>query len=303
MQNTETQNAEPPAIQGSNADWIADRAIRGLIKLCHMLPYRRRVPVMGRVVARVIAPLVGYRRRAMRNLEFIYPELDASQRRNLADRVCDNAGRTLIENYSPEDFSKHLQGTRVFGDGLPAIEQAKRDGRPVMFVTAHFGNHDAARYVLKQHGYDIGGLYRPMSNPFFNEHYVETLAHVSGKIFPQSREGIVGLRKYLSDGGMAVLFIDVSVSNGTPITFLGQPALTALSSAVFSMKSDALMIPYFAIRKSNGLDFEVLVDAPIPHSEPLQMMEEATARLEAQVNARPEQWFWVHRRWKGAVGY
>lgn len=256
---------------------------------------------MGWFISRVLSPLVGYRRRAMRNLAFIYPELDQSQRRNLANAVTNNAGRALMENYSGEEFRAHLKNTKTVGEGLPAVLQAQKDNRPVMFVTGHFGNHDAARYVLNDLGLSIGGLYRPMSNPFFNEHYVETLANVSGPIFARGRKGIIGFSKHLKSGGMAVLFFDVAMTEAEKIPFMGQPAYTALSAAEFALKYDALMVPYFAIRKSDGLNFEILVDAPIPHSTPIEMMTEATKRLEAQIINRPEQWFWVHRRWKGVL--
>jgi KDO2-lipid IV(A) lauroyltransferase len=59
-------------------------------------------------------------------------------------------------------------------------------------------------------------------------------------------------------------------------------------------------VPFWGIRQPDGLGFETAVEEPIRHGTPLAMMEEATRRLEARIEAHPGQWFWVHRRWKGA---
>ena len=97
---------------------------------------------------------------------------------------------------------------------------------------------------------------------------------------------------------MATLLIDVYDADGTEMPFLGRPALTALSAAQLALRYDALLVPYFGIRAADGVSFSVEIDAPIPHPEPRDMMRAATAALEARITRHPEQWFWVHRRWK-----
>jgi KDO2-lipid IV(A) lauroyltransferase len=83
-----------------------------------------------------------------------------------------------------------------------------------------------------------------------------------------------------------------------PIRFLGKPARTALSAADLALRYDAPMIPIYATRRSNGLDFDVVVEAPISRGTPLEMTEAVTRSLEARILATPGQWFWIHRRWK-----
>ncbi len=261
------------------------------------MPYRQRLAFMGALTRRVIGPVAGYRNRSLANLEMIWPELDFAARRRIANAVNDNTGRTLIENYSGSDFAAHLAGTQPQGDGLAPLARAKAEGRPVIFVTGHFGNYEAPRQVLTQRGYTIGGLYRPMSNPFFNEHYVKTMEGVSGPVFPKGRPGTMAFARFLKSGGMATLLFDVSDKSGEAIPFLDHPAYTSLSAATFALRFDALLIPYFGIRK-NGVDFDIEVEAPIPHSNPRDMTIEMTKRLEARIIENPGQWFWVHRRWK-----
>lgn len=102
----------------------------GSIKSALALPYERRVRWFGGAVERVVAPLAGYRTRAEAQLELIWPEMDAPERRALARSVCNNFGRTMIENYSGAAFANQIQGATVSGGGLAPLEQAKQDGRP-----------------------------------------------------------------------------------------------------------------------------------------------------------------------------
>mgnify|MGYP002832625520 CR=1 FL=1 len=139
------------------------------------------------------------------------------------------------------------------------------------------------RAALVARGWRIGGLYRPMANPFFNEHYAANMHALSDPVFEQGRRGTMGLLKHIRGGGMGVLLFDVYSSDGTPIDFLGQPAPTLTSSAEIAVKTGALFVPFFGIRKADGLSFEAVFEAPIPHGEPVEMMREATRRLEARI--------------------
>ncbi len=279
------------------SDWIIDRTLRGIIATALALPYKQRVRWFGAMIERGAAPMVGYRKRASDQLQLIWPDMDDDARRILARKVCNNFGRTMIENYSGADFAKQIEGAQVSGAGLAPLEQAKADGRPVLFVTGHFGNHEAPRQALVQRGYTIGGLYRPIANPYFNAHYAQNMLEMSGDVFAQGRKGTVGFVRMLKQGGMGTLLFDVRATGFSKIPFMGHPAHTATSVADIALKIDALVIPYFGIRQPDGLSFDVAVEAPIAPSTPEQMMIDITARLEARIHANPEQWFWVHRRW------
>ncbi len=283
-------------------DWLADRALRGLIGSVMRLPYASRVPMMGSTLRRGIGPLAGYRRRAMRNLALIYPDMPDVKRRQIAGAVCDNFGRTLIENYSHQDFARHLRGTEPTGDGMLALAEAAAKARPVIFVTGHFGNHEAPRQVLTRLGHTIGGLYRPMANAYFNAHYAKTMTSWGGPVFAQGSKGTIGFARHLKSGGMGTLLFDVNSDAGEPIEFMGRTAMTATSAADMALKFDALVLPYFGTRKADGLHFDIVVEAPIALSDPITMTAEMNARLAARVHQTPEQWFWVHRRWKNKQG-
>lgn len=282
---------------GTSTDWLTDRILRGLFGAAKLLPYGPRGRVMSAATRRVIGPLAGYRRRALDNLAFVWPELDPGARRRIARQVLDNMGRTLIENYSASDLAQHLGQTEATGLGLTAIAEAKAAGRPVLFVTGHFGNYEAPRHVLTRMGYTIGGLYKPMSNPYFNAHYARTMEGISGPLFETGHKGTMGFARHLKRGGMATMLFDVADSSAENLPFLERPARTSRAAATIALRCNALLVPYFGTRRG-GTGFEIDVEAPIAETNPEQMTRDMTARLEARVLKDPGQWFWVHRRWK-----
>jgi KDO2-lipid IV(A) lauroyltransferase len=289
-----------PSLRGSAADRVVDFALRGAIGAAMALPYPQRVAFFGTMTRRVAGPLAGYRRRALANLALIHPDWTETRRNAVAEQVLDNFGRTLIENYSWRELGARLAQAPVTGGGLAHLEEARARGRLVVFVTGHFGNHEAPRHALARLGYSIGGLYREMGNPYVNAHYAATMERVSGPVFAKGRKGTLGFVRHLAGGGMATILFDLHDRGGVAIPFLGRPATTATTAADLTLRYDALLLPYWGVRQADGLGFEVALEEPIPHGTPLAMMTEATRRLEARVEAHPGQWFWVHRRWKGA---
>lgn len=290
--------SKPISPNATHANWLTDRVLRGLLGTVMRLPYEKRVSAMGRIMANGIGPLTSYRKRAETHLAAAFPDQTQDECRAMATAVCDNFGRTLIENYSWREFGQRLSQTQPQGDGLAAIEAARAANQAVIFVTGHIGNHEAPRHVLTQTGLTIGGLYRPMANPYFDAHYAKTMSSWGGPVFAQGRQGTIGFAKHLKAGGMATLLFDVANAGGINIQFMGHPARTATSAADLALRMNAVVIPYFGIRQADGLGFDIHIEAPIPRDTPEVMMTEMTKRLEARVRATPAQWFWVHRRWK-----
>ncbi|MCF8511483.1 MAG: lysophospholipid acyltransferase family protein [Rhodobacteraceae bacterium] len=278
--------------------WLQDRALRALFWAMLRLPYRWRVPLAGWVVSRVVAPLAGYRARIRENLAMIMPHLPAAEVARIVRAVPDNVGRTLIEIYSGAEFVAHAVSHPLTGAGVAALETAHQAGRPVILVTGHFGNYDASRAALIAKGYRVGALYNPMKNPYFNNHYVAAISQIGTPVFPKGKKGLGDMVRHLRSGGMLGLLMDQAMRHGAPVTFFGQTAMTALSAAELALKYDAVVIPTYAVRQRDGLSFQIIVEAPIPHGTPEAMTQALNDSLEAIVRQNIDQWFWIHRRWK-----
>ena len=278
--------------------WLQNLFLRSLIGLALLLPYALRVPFFGALMRRVIAPVIGYRARALDNLALIWPGMAPTERQAIAAQVADNVGRTLIENYSSKDFMDRMKRIDPVGPGMAALVAARSKGQPAILVTGHFGNYEAARASLVAQGFAVGGLYRAARNSYFNAHYVRTMEAFGGPVFAQGRRGTAGFVRHLRGGGQLVLLFDQDVRGAPQIDFLGQPARTATSAADLALRYDALLIPFYATRLPDGLSFAIDLEAPIAHSDAATMTAALSASLEVRVRANPEQWFWIHRRWK-----
>lgn len=273
-------------------------AMQAALKPALALPYEKRVRFMGWLMSRVVAPALRWDRRIEKNLAMVLPDLPEADVRRLVRSVPDNAGRTLIENFSTEELLKRAADTPITGEGLAAFEEAQAAGRPVILATGHFGNYEAGRAALTRRGHTIGGLYRPLTNPYFNESYRRTMEAFGGPVVPQGRQGTAAFVRALKDGRAMVLLFDLFVHEGEEIPFMGRPVRTALSAAELSLRYGADLIPFYAIRQPDGLTFEVEMDAPVPHSDPATMTRALNESLEARIATHMDQWFWVHRRWK-----
>ncbi len=278
--------------------WTQNLILMGLIGVMRILPYRYRVPFGGWLMRVVIAGVAGYRSRVRENLALIWPDLPQARVKELVRSVLDNAGRTLAELYSPAEFKAQVAQTPILGAGLDPILQAQRQGRGVILVSGHFGNHDIARAVLAGKGMTAGALYRPQRNPYFDAHFSTTIRAISEPLFARGRRGLADLVTYLRKGGIVGMLIDQHFHTGAPLDFLGHRALTALSAADLALKYNCLLVPVYGIRQPDGLHFELIVEEPITHSDAKTMTQALNNSLAAQVRQHPAQWFWVHRRWK-----
>jgi len=278
--------------------WLWDRALRIILWVLLRLPYRWRVPMFGWLSSRIVAPIAGYDRRVRENLAQVLPDLTPEEVRRIERSVPDNVGRTMIEMYSGAEFIARAARHPATGPGLAAFEAAAAAHRPIIIVTGHFGNYNAARAALIARGHVIAGLYRPLENPWFNSHYVAAMESIGKPMFARGRRGMAEMVRFLRGGGILGLLIDQRMQQGAKLSFFGHEALTALSAAELALKYDALLLPVYAIRQENGLDFDILVEAPITPGAPEAMTQALNDSLEALVRTHPGQWLWIHRRWK-----
>lgn len=280
------------------SDWIIDRLWRGLIWGALRLPHKARVSAMGWLFRTVVGPLTGRAQQANDNLAMIFPEMPEGERARITRAVLDNVGRVVMENYATTDQMTRAQAWQPTGPGWDAAEQARTEGRPILFISGHYGNYQAGRAALNGRGYQMGGLYRPLNNDYLNAHYIATIEDVGGGAFTRDRRGLAGFVKHLKSGAQGAILIDQYIFEGRIFDFMGHPAPTSTAAAEMALKYNALLVPIYSTRMENGLDFKIELEDPIPHSDAETMTTALNDSLSARVRAAPEQWFWVHNRWK-----
>lgn len=270
--------------------------ISAVLGLLSVLPFETRRRVSGWIFSRIVAPLARYDRRIRDNLANVRPELTEAEVEAHVREVPYNVGQTLSELFSPQDVARMAKHTPLVGRGLDDLRQAQAEGRPSILVSGHYGNYDIIRSALIQEGLNVGGFYRPMNNPYFNDVYVKTISQIGTPLFPRGSAGMAKMVRFLKSGGTLAILIDQRMGNGVDVTFFGRRASTATSVADLAIKYNAVVVPCYATRTAEG--FEAVFEDPIAHGEPRDMIQALNDSLEAQVRKHSTQWFWIHRRWK-----
>lgn len=291
MQDTPRPPARP-ARRRTRDRWIGI-AVSALLAL----PYGWRVRLAG-ALGGALARIGGLPRRIARAVRHFRPDLPEAEVGRIARAVPGNLARMGIEIFSGAAFAARAARYPIAGPGLAALDAAHAAGRPVVLVTAHFGNYDAWRAALIARGFRVGGYFKEMAGLELNARYVAAIEAIGQPLFATGREGVAGMVRFLRGGGMLGILIDLDRPNGVMLDFLGQPTRTVLSMAEMALRYDALLVPVWGIRQPDGLDFRIQIDAPIPHSTPEAMTQALNDALAAMVREHPEQWLWWHNRRK-----
>ncbi|GIT89562.1 lipid A biosynthesis lauroyl acyltransferase [Jannaschia pagri] len=275
--------------------WIQAVALRALLMGVALFPLSVRRRVVGTVTEWIvrISPL---RRRAESNLSLIWPDMAPADRARLTGQVARNAGRTLTGIWFNRDLAREAQALTPEGSGLAALTAAKAAGRGAIIVSGHFGQWEMIRHVLKREGLETGALYRPNNNPYYEPIFRAGIELGGQPIIPKGAPGMRAMLKHLKSGGFVALLPDQYVGDGPFIDFLGAPAATSLSPAELALRYDVPLVPAFAPWEDGAP--RIVIEAPIPPSDPLTMMTAFNARLASWVERHPSQWHWLHKRWK-----
>ena len=275
--------------------------IHFVLNILKIFPYRSRIHAGSLIFRIFISPLTGNKKRIENNLNLVMPNLLENEKNELASRCLDNIGMTMFELLSPKDFKLAGQRAKVLGPGIALLERARDESKPVILISGHFGNYDVIRANLISKGYELGALYRPMNNPYFNATYLKSISSIGVPLFARGNNGMAEMMKFLRDGKSIALLIDQHMANGEPLKFFGKTAFTATSAAKMAIKYDAILMPFFVVRKGRTSDFDLHFEAPIEHSNPIKMTQDFNDRLEARVKENLDQWLWTHKRWKSIV--
>jgi len=278
---------------------VSDAFIRGFLSVMLKLPYNTRMNTVAWLADHVLVPLSGNRRRIWANLDLAMPELSKTEREKIVHEVAQSMGRMLMETYSGDEFQERAAAASIVGPGNAVLEQAHKDGKAALLVTGHFGNYLAVRGSFLSRGMPIGGLYKRMSNPFFNDHYVAAMADFGEPMFERGRRGMSNMLKHLRGGGFVGILHDQRINDAPIYNFMGKPTRTAQSAAELALKYKVDLVPCYGIRQSDG-SFVIETEAPIPHTNAQEMTQLLNDGLEAIVRRHPGQWMWTHNRWRGA---
>ena len=246
-----------------------------------------------------------HREIALRNLKRIYPDRDDSWHRLIAQESFAELGRTMLE--LPHVFlrSKEFLRSRIDVDqqGLAEMRQCLESGQGVIFAGTHYANWELGALIPSLFDLPSSQLYRTVRQKPLEE-LLKGWRERFGNRLHSRNESIRWLPKALKDGNIAGLMIDQHLSNGVPVPFLGHPAQSATTLALYARKHGT---PVFSgLFRRIGRDFRFRIDfkridfpaatADADHDlvEYTRIIADSFAEV---IHERPESWLWVHRRW------
>jgi len=274
----------------------------GLLRLASFLPVSSQLAI-GRGlgwVGRHVVP--GRRRIAARNLALCFPELSAAGRQALLHQHFASLGMTLMEHGLAWWATDELVRQRVTVQGAGHLLAAVGTGRGVVLLTGHFGTQEFTGRVFRLLVPAIGALYRPNKNPFVDEILRRIRARSATVMIP--KQSMRRMIRLLRQGTPVWYAPDQSHRRAMSalIPFCGEPAMTATALSEIARLGDALVIPVLPRRigTTGRYSLEILPAlTDFPGASPEDDARRVNALLEAHIRTAPEQYFWIHRRFKG----
>lgn len=248
----------------------------------------------------------GLRRTGMRNLEMAFPAMDEAERRRILRSSFVSLGRQLGEFSQFPRATPESMRDLVEYDGIEILWEAKRRGRGIIFLTAHLGAWEILSFAHSALYEPISFMVRPIDNPRVEE-LVEARRTRFGNQPIDKKSAARAAMKLLRGGGILGVLADLNTHphEGVFVPFFNRLACTTGGVAVLALRTDASVIPVVAPWDEKRGKF-------VFHGEPILELVRTgdhqrdveintarfTAAIERQVRTYPDQWLWIHKRWK-----
>ena len=261
-----------------------------------------RASALGGALARRIGPSLAISERARRNLRRAFPGSPEIEIERIVTDMWDNLGRVAAEYPHLREIRVFEPGGRVETHGLEHMDRAVAAGRRMIIFSGHIANWEIALLAAVQYGISVAQIYRAANNPLVDRMITRFRGH-AGELIPKgavaARRAIAMLRR----GGHLTMLADQKINDGIPVAFFGRPAMTSSALASLALRFECDVFPA-RVERLNGAHFRLTVFPPLPlprsgdhHADVAALMARVNAILEDWVRDRPEQWFWLHRRW------
>lgn len=240
------------------------------------------------------------RRVALRNLEMAMPERSIEDRQTIATGVFHSIARMMVSFARMPGIGAGQVGEWIRYDGYEHFAQALERGRGVLFATAHLGNWELSAYAHSLMSAPMHVVARPLDNPLLDA-LVESRRTASGNHLIQKKDYARGILKALAANQAVGILIDqnTSVDEGVFVNFFGVPACANAGFAKLAARTGAAVIPGFALWREAEKRYVLKFYPPVEITGDLAAdSQRLHSQLEAVIREYPDQWLWIHRRWK-----
>ena len=259
--------------------------------------------VFGRIVYWLLSRL---RRTGLRNLELAFPEMPVETRRHTLKRMYRNLGWQLAEFCRMERYTAANTAQMIRYEGLEHFMAAEARGNGVLILTGHLGAWELSSFYHSLMGHPMGMVIRRLDNRWLDE-FVNRIRCLHGNRVNHKDDFARGLLTAMRRGESVGILMDTNMTppQGVFVDFFGTAACTASGLARVALKTGAAVVPGFLLWEAaerryvlhfgERIEFVATDDA---ESDIVALTQACTGVLEAWVRRYPEQWLWIHRRWK-----
>lgn len=247
-----------------------------------------------------------HRRVAMENLKIAFGnEKDEHELRVIAKRSYQHWGRSLAELARVMILSPERVMGWVKIEGLDHFLDAQKKGRGVLYLTAHLGNWELMGLAHSLRGYPINVVARPLDNPLLEDVLFRLRTRWGNRVIKKGG-ALREVLKLLKEGETIGFLLDQNVApdQGVFVNFFGRPACTHKTLALLALKTVAVVLPILTFRGSTNRH-RIIIEPPVLLEETGDTEQDVvintqkfTSVIESYVRQHPDQWLWVHRRWK-----
>ena len=249
---------------------------------------------------------VRLRRVGLRNLALAFPEKSRRERARILHGVFTSFGRQAAEVALFPKYTRENIGKVVVYDGFENFERALARGKGVLFLTAHLGAWELSAFAHSLHGHPLHVVMRPLDNVYLDR-LTRRYRTMHGNSMVDKDDFVRGLLSAMKAGETVGILMDTNMTppQGVFVDFFGIPACTASGLARIALRTEAAVVPGFtiwdpALRKYR-LRFEPAVELVRTGNDDADAVANTalfTKIIEEYVRRYPDQWLWVHRRWK-----
>jgi KDO2-lipid IV(A) lauroyltransferase len=282
--------------------WPARLLVAVSVGLVRILPGSLQRAFAGAVGA--LAYRLSIRRKvALENLRAAFPELPQAELQRIARGAYRNLALGVLEALTVDQLSTELLERAVVTDSWAPIQAAFDAGKGLLVATAHFGSWELFAEVMARRGKKLSAVVRPLRGAL-NARLVAS-RQASGIGLIAARGAIQGAVRALRRGDAVAMMIDqaLAAKSAAFVPFFGRPASTSLAVSVAAKRSGAPVFVVMAAREGAGLRMYVEGPFPVPSTDDsradlVSHTAALTLAVERQIRRHPEQWLWLHRRWK-----
>jgi KDO2-lipid IV(A) lauroyltransferase len=271
--------------------------------------------ILPRGVARAVGAGIGsialralkrLRQVGMRNLGLAFPEMSEQEREELLRSVYRNLGHLLAEFCQMPKYSAESASRFIRYEGLENYLEARARGKGVLVLTGHLGAWELSSFYHSLMGMPMGMVIRRLDNPLVDE-FVNRIRCQHGNRVIHKDDFARGLIASMRSGETVGILMDTNMTppQGAFVPFFGVEACTALGMSRIAQKTGATVVPGFLLWEESERQYvlrfgEALEVADSGDAEQDAIVNTAafTAAIEGYIRRYPEQWLWMHRRWK-----